>query len=358
MNYNVAEIARATGLVAAGDTSIRVQRLAEPAAAGPDELAVAMAPSYAPALRASGARAAVLWPEADWQALGLDAALFAPRARVALASLGEIFAQPPDVAPGIHPTAVVDREARLADDAWVGPFVVIGPGAQIGPRARIMSHVSIGRDARVGGDALLHPGVRIGARVRIGGRVVAQPNACIGADGFSFVTPEPGAVESARATGRVTTDSLNRSLRRINSLGAVVLGDDVEIGACTTVDRGTVADTVIGNGTKIDNQVQVGHNARVGENCLICGQAGLAGSVTIGDRVVIGGKAGVSDHIEVGADAIIAGGCLVARNVPSRSIMMGVPAQPRERFIRELKALRRLPRLVDRVAVLRRRLGL
>ncbi len=358
MRYTVAEIARATGLVAAGDTSLRIRRPAEPASAGLDDLALAMSTAYAAALKASAARAAVLWPGADWQALGLAAALFAPRARLALASLGEIFAEPPDLAPGIHPTAVIDPGAEIGEDAWIGPLTVIGSGARIGPRARIMAHVTIGRNASLGADALLHPGVRIGARVHVGARFVAQPNACIGADGFSFVTPEPGAVESARATGRVAADALNRSLRRINSLGAVVVGDDVEIGACSTVDRGTVADTVIGSGSKIDNQVQVGHNVRIGETCLICGQAGIAGSVTIGDRVVVGGKAGVGDHVSVGADAILAGGCLAARDVPPRTIMMGAPAQPRERFIRELTALRRLPRLAEQVAALRRRVGL
>ncbi len=357
MSHSIAEIAQATGLEAAGDTALRIRRPAAPGEAGPDDLALAMAPRYLADLRASGARAAVLWPGADWHGLGLDAALFAPRPRLALAGLGELFAPEPDLAPGIHETALVDPAAALGEDCRIGPFAVVEQGAQIGPGARIMSHVTIGREAVIGPAALIHPGVRVGARVRIGARLIAQPNACVGADGFSFVTPERGTVESARATGRIQPEALNVALRRINSLGSVVIGDDVEIGACTTIDRGTVADTRIGSGTKIDNQVQVGHNAVIGENCLICGQVGIAGSAVIGDRVVLGGRAGVADHVTVGADSILAGGCLAARDVAPRAIMMGAPAVPRERFLSELRALARLPRMAAQLRELARRLG-
>ena len=358
MTYTIAEIAHATGLTAVGDTALRIARPAEPARAGAGDLALAMSPSYETALRASPARAAVLWEGADWQALGLAAALFAPRARVALAALGEIFEHPPDLAPGVHPSALVDATAEIGEDAWIGPFAVIGAQARIGAGARIMAHVTIGREVVLGPHAVLHPGVRIGARVRIGAHLVAQPNACIGADGFSFVTPERGAVESAKATGKVADDALNLILRRINSLGAVEIGDHVEIGAGATIDRGTVADTTIGDGTKIDNQVQIGHNVRIGRTCLICGQVGIAGSVEIGDRVVLGGKAGVGDNLKIGSDAVIGGGCLVGTNVPPRSVMMGAPAIPRDAFSRQNMALRRLPRLAEQVREIRRKLGL
>jgi UDP-3-O-[3-hydroxymyristoyl] glucosamine N-acyltransferase len=358
MTYTIAEIAAATGLTAVGDTSLRISRPAEPESAAAGDLALAMSADYEPALRNSPARAAVLWEGADWQALGLASALYAPRARVALAALGEVFAPRPDIAPGVHPSALIDPAARIGEDAWIGPFTVIGAHARIGAGARIMAHVTIGGEAVIGPHALLHPGVRIGDRVRIGARFIAQPNACIGADGFSFVTPEPGAAESAKATGKVATDALNLSLRRINSLGTVEIGDDVEIGAGTTIDRGTVADTRIGDGTKIDNQVQIGHNAVIGRTCLICGQAGIAGSVLIGDRVVMGGKAGVSDHLKIGADTVIAGGSLVATNVAPRSVMMGVPAIPRDAFNRQNIALRRLPRLAEQIREIGRKLGL
>jgi UDP-3-O-[3-hydroxymyristoyl] glucosamine N-acyltransferase len=356
--YTIAEIAHATGLEAFGDTSLQITRPAEPADADATDLALAMSPDYEAALRASPARAAVLWEGADWQALGLASALFAPRARVALAALGEVFARQPDLAPGIHPSALIDPAATIGDDAWIGPFAVIGPNARVGARARIMAHVTIGREAVIGADAVLHPGVRIGARVRIGDRFTAQPNACIGANGFSFVTPLPGAVESAKSTGKIADDALNLSLRRINSLGAVEIGDDVEAGAGTTIDRGTVADTTIGHGSKIDNQVQIGHNVRIGQVCLICGQAGVAGSAEIGDRVVLGGKAGVADHLKIGSDTVIAAGSLVGTNVAPRSVMMGAPAVPRDAFNRQNIALRRLPRLAEQLRELRSKLGL
>jgi UDP-3-O-[3-hydroxymyristoyl] glucosamine N-acyltransferase len=358
MSHTIAEIAHATGLTAVGDTSLQITRPAEPGLAGAGDLALAMSAEYEAALSTSPARAAILREGADWQALDLKAALFAPRVRVALAGISEMFAPLPDLEAGIHPSAVIHPTARIGEDAWIGPFSVIGANARIGADARIMAHVTIGREAILGSRALLHPGVRIGARVRIGTGFLAQPNACIGADGFSFVTPKPGAVESARATGGVADDALNTSLRRIHSLGSIEIGDDVEIGAGTMIDRGTVSDTTIGNGTKIDNLVQIGHNVRIGRTCLICGQVGIAGSTEIGDRVVMGGKSGVSDHLKIGSDSVIAGGCLVGASVPPQSVMIGAPALPREAFNSQLLALRRLPRLIEQIRELRQKLGL
>lgn len=358
MSHTIAEIANATGLTAFGDTSLRINFPADPAHAGADDLALAMSPDYEPALRNCPARAAVLWQGADWKSLGLASALYAPRARVALAALTEIFAPFPDLMPGVHPSAVIDPAAQIGEDVWIGPFSVIGAQAQIGNGARIMAHVTIGSMAQIGPRALLHPGVRIGARVRIGANVIAHPNACIGVDGFSFVTPEPGTVESAMTTGQVAGSALNTTLRRISSLGSVMIGDDVEIGAGSTIDRGTIADTCIGDGTKIDNQVQIGHNVQIGQNCLICGQSGIAGSAVIGDRVVLGGKSGVSDHLQIGSDAVVAAGSLVGTNIAPRAVVMGAPAVPRDAFNRQHIALRRLPRLADQIGAIRRKLGL
>ena len=217
------------------------------------------------------AKAAVLWDGADWQALGLEGALFAPRARLAIAAVSEVFAHPPDIEAGIHPSAVVAPDAEIGPGAFIGPLAVIGAGVTLGANARIAAHASIGAQARIGADALIHSGARIGARVTIGARAIIHPNAVIGADGFSFVTPEPGSVEAAKQ-GSAVTEQRNTELRRIHSLAAVTLGDDVEIGAGATIDRGTIADTQIGSGTKIDNLVQIGHNVRVGALCLICAQ--------------------------------------------------------------------------------------
>jgi UDP-3-O-[3-hydroxymyristoyl] glucosamine N-acyltransferase len=356
MTYTVDAIARATGLTLLGDGSLAVRRPAEPGTAGKDDLALAMSPGYAEALGRSQARAAVVWEGADWQGLGLAAALVAPLARVALAGITAHFQHPPDVGPGIHPSAVVEPGAEIGPGARIGPFVRVGAGARIGPGAVIGSHVSIGSDAVIGTRALLHAGVRIGARCAIGDRFVAQPNAVIGADGFSFEPPRDGSPASAGAGIEAPADEAH--CLRIHSLGAVEIGDDVEIGAGTTIDRGTIASTRIAAGTKIDNQVQIGHNVRIGRHCLLCGQVGVAGSTVLGDRVILGGKVGVPDHVKIGSDVIVAAGSLIAGNIPDGAVFMGVPAVARGEALRQFSALRRLPRLVDQVAEIRRKLGL
>ena len=198
--HSITEMARALGAQIAGDGSVVVTHAAEPATAGPDALALAMDARYAAGLAQGRARAAVLWPGADWRALGLQAAIFMPRPRYAMAAVTRLLDPGPQIAPGIHPTAVIDAGALIGDGSAIGPFVVIGSGAVIGRDARIASHVCVGAMAVVGADALLLAGVRIGARVRIGDRFVAQPGAVIGADGFSFVTPEKSGPEQIRET--------------------------------------------------------------------------------------------------------------------------------------------------------------
>lgn len=356
--HRIADIASATGLEAEGDLDIVVRAPAEPAAAGPQDLALAMAPKYADALAAGGARAAVVWPGADWRALGLEAALFAPRARLALSAVTGHFAPPLDLDPGIHPTAIVDPSAEIGEDCWIGPYSVLRPGVRIGAGARIAGHVTVGANTVIGARALIFAGVRIAHDCVIGDRVIIQANACLGGDGFSFVTPERGAVEAAKAEGRVDEASRNTAYRRIASLGRVVIGDDVEIGAGTCIDRGTVADTTVGNGTKIDNQVMLGHNVRVGETCLICGQVGLAGSTTVGDRTVLGGQVGVGDHLAIGSDCVLAGGTLVGSDIKNGSVMMGAPAKTRQAQMDELMAIKRMPKLMVQMREVRAKLGL
>ncbi len=317
-----------------------------------------MSAGYAEALAASEASAAVVWADADWQAMGLAGALLAPRPRVALARITGAFAHPPDPASGVHPTVVIGSSAKIGDGAAISPFAVIGEGVRIGADASIGAHVSIGADARIGARALLHDGVRIGARCRVGDDFIAQPNAVIGADGFSFEPPERGNVEAVRATGAVAGGQGHARFLRIHSLAAVEIGDDVEIGAGTTIDRGTIAPTRIGDGTKIDNQVQIGHNVRIGETCLLCAHVGIAGSAKIGDRVVLGGKTGVGDQLTIGSDVVCAASTMVASNVRPRSVMMGIPATSRGQATEQVMALRRLPRLQRQVAEIRKKLGL
>jgi UDP-3-O-[3-hydroxymyristoyl] glucosamine N-acyltransferase len=354
MSHSIAEIAAALGAEAAGDLTLRVMRAAEPAAAGPDDLALAMDPRYGEGIGQGRARAALLWPGADWQAMGLRAAVFAPRSRLALAGLTRLMDEGPGIAPGVHPMSVIDPSAVLGEGAAVGPFVTVGPGALIGPGARIAAHVSIGAGARIGADALILQGARIGARVTIGDRFICQPGAVIGADGFSFVTPERSGVEDVRATLGQRAEIREQAWTRIHSLGAVTIGDDVEIGANACIDRGTIRDTAIGSGTKLDNLVHVGHNVTVGRDCLLCGQVGIAGSARIGDRVVLGGQVGVNDNIFVGDDVIAGGASKIFTNAPAGRVLLGYPAVRMETHVEMQKALRRLPRLAAAVAALKK----
>lgn len=344
MSHTIAEIAAALGAEAAGDLSLRVNRASEPASAGPDALALAMDPKYAGGLAQGQAQAAVVWPGADWQGMGLRAAIFAPRGRLAMAGLTQLMDEGPGIAAGVHPMTVVDPTAQIGDGAAIGPFVTIGPGVVIGPRARIASHVSIGAGARIGTDALILTGAVIGARVTIGDRFICQPGAVVGSDGFSFVTPERSGVEEIRATLGHREEIKAQSWTRIHSLGAVTIGDDVEIGANCAIDRGTIRDTSIGSGTKLDNLVHMGHNVQVGRDCLICGQVGIAGSARIGDRVVMAGQCGVNDNIFVGDDVIAGGASKIFTNVPSGRVILGYPAVKMETHIEMQKTLRRMAR--------------
>ncbi|PCH95768.1 MAG: UDP-3-O-(3-hydroxymyristoyl)glucosamine N-acyltransferase [Rhodobacteraceae bacterium] len=350
--YSIKDIATALGAQAAGDLSLIVSGVNEPQSASASELALAMEEQYAPALKQGNAQAAILWDGADWQALGLKAAIFAPRSRYVLSGVSHVFEKRPDIAAGIHPSAIVDDTATIGAGASIGPFVVIGANVTIGKNARIASHSSIAENAVIGDDLLLYQGVRIGARVQIGNGFICQSNTVIGADGFSYVTPKPGAIEEARSSGTISQASETAGFARINSLGSVVIGDRVEMGASCAIDRGTVSNTVIGNGTKLDNLVHMAHNVRVGENCLLCGQVGIAGSVTIGDRCVLAGQVGVADHVTIGSDVIAAGKSGISSNVPPKRVIMGNPAVKMESNIESYKAIRRLPRLLAKVAKL------
>ncbi len=356
MSFTLAQIAEALDAPAEGNTSLSIKRAAEPREAGPDALALAMDPKYADHLEGSQARAAILWEGADWRGFGLEAAVFVQRPRYAMASLTQLMDAGPEIEPGVHTTAVIDQSADIAPGASIGPFTVIGKRASVGASARIGSHVVIGADAKIGDGALILDGVKIGARVQIGDRFIAQPGAIIGADGFSFTTPEKAALESVRETMESQVEAKAQQFKRIHSLGSVRVGDDVEIGANSTVDRGTIRDTVIGSGTKIDNLVQIGHNVEIGSDCLLCGHSGVAGSSVLGDRVVLGGAASVADHLSVGDDAVIAGKSGVASNVPAGRAMMGYPAMPLDRNVAAYKALRRLPRLIETVSEIKRSL--
>ncbi len=357
MAHSIAEIAAAIGAPFEGDGGLLIRGAAEPASAKATDIALATNPKYAEGLKLGQARAALLWTGADWQALGLEAAIFAPRGRLAMSALTQTLDTGPQIAPGLHPMTTVETGAVIGEGCAIGPFVAIGAGAVIGPRARIASHVSIGAGAVIGADALILEGVRIGARVQIGDRVILQPGCVIGGDGFSFVTPEISGIEEIRATLGIRGEIKKQQWHRIHSLGAVVLGDDVEVGANSCIDRGTIRSTRIGNRTKIDNLVDIGHNCEVGEDCLLCGMVGLAGSARIGDRVVLAGQVGVADNIFVGDDVIAGAASKIMNNVPAGRVVLGYPAVKMDTQIAMQKAMRRLPRLATRVAAVEARLG-
>lgn len=358
MAFTVNEIAISLAARAEGDLSIQLCGPAQPDSAAADSLALAMDPKFLEGLIESKARVAIVPEGTDWQALGLDAAIFVPHPRYALSGVNNLFVKPVFAPKGIHPSAVIAETAKIGANASIGAFVVIEPGVKIGENARILPHVSVAENASIGADCLLNHGVRICERVVIGDRFIAQPNAVIGADGFSYVNPEPGAVDAARAGQQPAPDAIQKhGYTRINSFGAVTIADDVEVGAGATIDRGTITDTCIGAGTKLDNQVHVGHNVQVGAHCLLCGQVGIGGSSVISDRVILAGQVGVADHVTIGTNVVAAGKSGISSNVPPNRFIMGNPAIKAEANVESYKAYRRLPKLVAKVDALQKQVS-
>jgi UDP-3-O-[3-hydroxymyristoyl] glucosamine N-acyltransferase len=190
--------------------------------------------------------------------------------------------------------------------------------------------------------------------VMVGNRVTIHHNASIGADGFSYVTPEPGSIESAKTSGGKVT-AQNSQIFKINSIGTVVIEDDVEIGACTTIDRSNLGATLIKRGTKVDNLVMIGHNNVIGENCMIVSQVGISGSCEIGNRVVIAGQAGLADHLKIGDDAIIMAKSGVMRDIESKEVVVGIPALPRRETLQNVMYTGKLREMFQELKALRKK---
>ena len=353
-DFTIEEIAAALGAQVLGARDLRVTHVAEPQDAGPEALALAMKPAYLEALGVGQARAALLYDGADWQALGLDAAIIPQRPRFAMAQLTPLMDPGQGFAAGIHETAVIAPDAQVAPDAQIAPFCVIASGAQIGPRCVIGPGCYIGWQAQLGEDALLREHVSLGARVQVGARAIIGPGSKIGADGFSFVTPETSGVEQVRASLGSENAAEAQAWARIHSLGSVRLGADVELGGNCVIDNGTVRDTEIGAGTKLDNLVHIAHNVVIGHDCLLCGQVGIAGSARIGDNVVMGGQVGVGDNLTVGDRVVCGGATKVMSSVPAGRVMLGYPATQMDKQIESYKALRRLPRVLRDIAALQK----
>lgn len=355
MSYSIREIARSLGVGFVGDGEFKISAVAEPLNCQKDQLALALEEKYAESLKDSLAEAAIVCTGTDWKSYGLRSVIFAPRPRYALAGLSKLVDPGQQLENGVHPTAYVHPSAKLGRNVSVGAFSFIGEASIIGRDSVLGPHVYIGVNVQIGSNSYLREGVKIGARVCIGERFIAQPGVVLGSDGFSFVTEHLSSVEKVRETlGDREGADPNQSWKRIHSLGSVQIGDDVEIGANTCVDAGTIRPTEIGNSVKIDNLVHIGHNVRVGDNCLICGQVGIAGSAKLGKNVVLAGQTGINDNICLGDNVIAGGASKIFTNVPTGRVVLGYPAVKMHNHVQNYKALRRLPRLFKEVAELKK----
>jgi UDP-3-O-[3-hydroxymyristoyl] glucosamine N-acyltransferase len=279
---------------------------------------------YLSALIATGAGAVIVHPDLASKVPATAVPIVTPEPYAAWARVAALFHPAPPAQPGNHPAAVISPDARIDPSAEIGPLAVIAARAEIGPRCRIDALAVVGEGVVLGADC------RIGAHASLshallGDRVFIYPGARIGQDGFGFaVTPE--------------------GFRSVPQLGRVVIEDDVEVGANTTVDRGSLHDTVIGSGTRIDNLVQIAHNVQIGRACVIVAQAGISGSTIIDDYVVIAGQAGLIGHLRIGQRARIGAQAGVMADVAAGADVVGSPAQPAKAFFRELATLRRIVR--------------
>jgi UDP-3-O-[3-hydroxymyristoyl] glucosamine N-acyltransferase len=295
--------------------------------AGPGALTLAVSPRYAAALEASRAGAVLLPP-------ALAGAPAGPAARIVVDDpygamvqvIGRLFPAP-ETRAGIHPTARIGSDCALGAGVAIGPYVVLGRGVRLGDRCRLAEGVSIGDGVTVGEDTRMDARVVCYAGARIGRRVVLKAGAVIGGDGFGYLS---------RGSGHL----------RIPHVGGCIIGDDVEIGSNSCVDRGSLDDTVVGQGTKLDNLVHLGHNVRVGERCLLMAGVGVAGSTRLGDDVILAGHVGVTDHLTIGDRVQVAAKSAVIGNVPAGSVYSGHPARPNRQVLRAQAALYRLAPLV------------
>ena len=292
--------------------------------AGPDDVSFLSNRKYARALEQTGAGAVIVHPDLAARVPPTAVPLVTDEPYAAWARVAALFHPLPPLCPGVHPSAVVAADAAVDPSAEIGPLAVIGAGAEIGP------HCCIGPLAVLGRGVVLGPDCRIGAHASIshallGARVYIYPGARIGQEGFGFAATSEG-------------------FRTVPQLGRVILEDDVEVGANTTIDRGSLQDTVIGAGSRLDNLVQIGHNVHLGRGCVVVAQVGISGSTVLEDHVMVGGQAGLTGHLRVGRRARIGAQAGVMADVPAGADVLGSPAQPVRAMFREIAFVRRLVR--------------
>lgn len=291
--------------------------------AGPDQLSFVGAAKYFEAGLASSAGCVIAPP--DYPGGGTQVVIESPQPRGHFAEALTLL-YPAEPAPaGIHPSAVIAPGAGIDPTASIGPFVTIAARARIGARVRVGSGSFVGADSSIGDDTVLYARATVYARVTVGARCVLHSGCVLGADGFGF-------------------EMIGGAWRKVPQVGTVEIGNDVEIGAASCVDRATLGATVIGSGSKLDNMVHVGHNCRIGKHVVVAAQTGFAGGVTIGDYAVIGGQVGVGDKARIESKAIVGSGAgiLTSKIVRAGEPVWGTPARPLKQYLAQLAAVARL----------------
>ncbi|MGH9328594.1 MAG: UDP-3-O-(3-hydroxymyristoyl)glucosamine N-acyltransferase [Terriglobia bacterium] len=325
----VHQLARLAGGKLEGDGEREIRGVASLENATPDDLAFASARNWME--QAASSRAGcILIPEGA--SLPGHTVIVVAQPKLSLIKLAQAIVPLPPITPGIHSSAVISPQVRLAPGVRVGPSAVIERGASIGAGTDIGAGAFIGEGASVGTECVLYPRVTIYPGARLGNRVVLHAGVVIGSDGFGYVLAE----------GRH---------HKFPQLGAVIIEDDVEIGANSTVDRGSLGVTVVGSGTKVDNLVQIAHNVRIGHHCVIAAQTGISGSTEIGDYVVIGGQAGIGERVRIESRVLVGGqaGILPGKVIRQGSIVWGTPARPFSEFRKLYAHLSALPELARQV---------
>ena len=325
-----ADIAAAAGGELRGDPDIRVAAVAPLHRAGPGDVTFLATPRYVPLLADRSPGVLLVTPELSSSPGSPRSVVVVDKPLEALLGILPRLYQPHHGAPGIHATACLGRGVSLGRDVSIGPYAVLGDGVSVGDGTVIDSHVVIGPGVPIGAACHLFPGVTLYAGSVLGHRVIAHAGVRIGGDGYGYVFAK-GAHQ------------------KIPHVGRCIINDDVEIGANTTIDRGSIDDTVIGAGTKIDNLVQIGHNVTVGKLCLIMSQVGLAGSTRVGDGCILAGQVGVSGHLEIGDRAKLGAQAGVFGDVPAGETWSGYPARPHRESLRASAAMFKLAGMIKRL---------
>lgn len=334
MKKTVKELAQFLGGTVIGDENREISDVKGLAEAGSDDISFAVEPytEYLPQVHAG----AVI-TEKEYPA-GNNTLVLVENPRLAFSKLLELFHPRQSVEQGIHSTAVVDESAKIGENTAVMAYAVIGKNVNIGAGSVIYPYVFIGDNVTIGANAAIYPGAVIMENTVMGDNAVIRAHAVIGGEGFGFATKD----------GRHT---------RIPQIGNVTIGDDVEIGACTTIDNGTLGSTKVGRGTKIDNLVHLGHNVEIGEDCFVIAQTGIAGSTKVGNHVTFAGQTGCTGHITIGDNVTFAGKSGIVGNVASNTINAGFPARPHIEWSRTQVYIKKLPDLAKTVKALEKRIA-